>query len=183
MTVLAGRSRLIGRTLQTINGIAGETQLLALNATIEAAGAGESGRRFHVVAGQVNALADQALRAANDIGTTVREIEAATADTQLVIASGLGETQRYTGQVDEARVSMAGILDTVGQASAMTGQIRQATAQQTAASTAVSDALREIAGALGTASQEGAAVASAAGRLRALADHLRAQGRQQPVSH
>jgi methyl-accepting chemotaxis protein len=173
MTVLESRSRLIGRTLQTINGIAGETHLLALNATIEAAGAGESGRRFHVVAGQVNALADQALRAAGDIGSTVRDIETATSDTQRVIALGLGETRRYTGQVDEARQRMEGILGAVEQASAMAGQIRQATTQQTQASTSVSDALREIAGALGTASREGAAVASAAERLRALAERLR----------
>ncbi|HMA32934.1 MAG TPA: methyl-accepting chemotaxis protein, partial [Chloroflexia bacterium] len=48
MTTLESRSRLIHRTLQTINNIAGETHLLALNATIEAAGAGEQGRRFSV---------------------------------------------------------------------------------------------------------------------------------------
>ncbi|MDQ2806906.1 MAG: methyl-accepting chemotaxis protein [Chloroflexota bacterium] len=97
MTTLEGRSRLIHRTLQTINSIAGETHLLALNATIEAAGAGEQGRRFSVVATQINALADQALRAAGEIQTTVREIEAATADTKSVIEKGLVETRRYTG--------------------------------------------------------------------------------------
>ena len=173
MTTLEGRSRLIHRTLQTINSIAGETHLLALNATIEAAGAGEQGRRFSVVATQINALADQALRAAGDIQTTVREIEAATADTKSVIEQGLVETRRYTGQVDEARQAMEGILGAVGRASDMAQQIRLATQQQTQASSQVSDALREIAGALGAAGTEGAAVSSAAAVLHQLADRLR----------
>ncbi len=173
MTTLEGRSRLIHRTLQTINNIAGETHLLALNATIEAAGAGEQGRRFSVVATQINVLADQALRAASDIQDTVREIEVATAETKEVIEQGLTETRRYTGQVDEARQAMEGILGAVGRASDMAQQIRLATQQQTQASSQVSDAMREIAGSMGTASSEGAAVSQAAENLRRLADDLR----------
>jgi len=173
MTLLEGRSRLIHRTLQTINNIAGETHLLALNATIEAAGAGEQGRRFSVVATQINALADQALRAAGEIQDTVREIEVATAETKEVIERGLIETRRYTGQVDEARQAMEGILGAVGRASDMAQQIRLATQQQTQASSQVSDAMREIANSMGTASSEGSAVSNAAEHLRRLADELR----------
>jgi methyl-accepting chemotaxis protein len=182
MTTLESRSRLIHRTLQTINNIAGETHLLALNATIEAAGAGESGRRFNVVATQINALADQALRAAGEIQITVREIEAATVDTKNVIEQGLRETQRYTGQVDEARRSMEGILNAVGRASDMAQQIRLATQQQTQASSQVSDAMREIAGSMGTASSEGTAVSEAANGLRRLADELRRLDEPEPVA-
>ncbi len=181
MTTLEGRSRLIQRTLQTINGIAGETHLLALNATIEAAGAGDQGRRFSVVATQINALADQALRAANDIQSTVREIDAATAETRRVIEQGLTETRRYTGQVDEARQAMEGILSAVGRASDMAQQIRLATQQQTQASSQVSDALREIAGSLGAAGTEGAAVSSAADVLHQLADRLRQLDERMPA--
>ncbi|MDQ2806909.1 MAG: methyl-accepting chemotaxis protein [Chloroflexota bacterium] len=173
MTTLEGRSRLIHRTLQTINNIAGETHLLALNATIEAAGAGEQGRRFSVVATQINALADQALRAAGEIHGTVHDIEVATAETKEVIEQGLRETRRYTGQVDEAREAMESILGAVGRASDMAQQIRLATQQQTQASSQVSDAMREIAGSMGTASSEGAAVSSSAEHLRRLADELR----------
>ncbi|MDQ2806908.1 MAG: methyl-accepting chemotaxis protein [Chloroflexota bacterium] len=180
MTTLEGRSRLIQRTLQTINGIAGETHLLALNATIEAAGAGEQGRRFSVVATQINALADQALRAAGEIQTTVREIDAATADTRRVIEQGLVETRRYTGQVDEAQRAMEGIVGAVGRASEMAQQIRLATQQQTQASSQVSEVLREIAGSLGTANNEGAAVSSAADVLHQLADRLRQLDERMP---
>ncbi|HET7076012.1 MAG TPA: methyl-accepting chemotaxis protein [Chloroflexia bacterium] len=173
MGVLEGRSRLIRRALQTINNIADETHLLALNATIEAAGAGGQGRRFSVVAQQINALADQALRAAGDIQGTVREIEAATADTKQVIEQGLTETRRYTGQVDEAQRSIEVILGAVGRASDMAQQIRQATEQQTQASGQVTDAIREIADSMGSASSEGATVYAAAANLRRMADELR----------
>jgi methyl-accepting chemotaxis protein len=173
MGVLEGRSRLIRRALQTINNIADETHLLALNATIEAAGAGGQGRRFSVVAQQINALADQALRAAGDIQGTVREIETATADTKQVIEQGLTETRRYTGQVDEAQRSIEVILGAVGRASDMAQQIRQATEQQTQASGQVTDAIREIADSMGSASSEGATVYAAAANLRRMADELR----------
>ena len=173
MNTLEGRSRLIHRTLQTINNIAGETHLLALNATIEAAGAGDQGRRFSVVAQQINGLADQALRAAGEIQVTVREIEAATADTKGVIEQGLAETRRYTGQVDEARQSMEVILNAVGRASDMAQQIRLATEQQMQASNQVTQAMREIASSMGLASTEGSAVYDAAENLRRMADDLR----------
>jgi methyl-accepting chemotaxis protein len=173
MSVLEMRSRVIHRALQTINNIAEETHLLALHATIEAAGAGGQGRRFSVVAQQINALADQALRAAGDIRGTVREIEAATADTKQVIEQGLTETRRYTGQVDEAQRSIEVILGAVGRASDMAQQIRQATEQQTQASGQVTDAIREIADSMGSASSDGATVHAAADNLRRMAEELR----------
>ncbi len=68
---------------------------------------------------------------------------------------------------------MEGILGAVGRASDMAQQIRLATQQQTQASSQVSDAMREIAGSMGTATAEGAAVYTAAEGLRRLADELR----------
>jgi len=74
--VLSGHLDKVGQVLEVIREISERTHLLSLNASIEAVRAGEHGRGFSVVAGEVRKLAGIAGQSVKEISSLVNAIKA-----------------------------------------------------------------------------------------------------------
>lgn len=71
---LVGWVEKIGKIMNLLSSISEQTRLLALNASIEAAKAGESGKGFAIVAGEIRKLAQQSRESTKDIEEIIRNI-------------------------------------------------------------------------------------------------------------
>ena len=72
---LSNKVKNIDTIIEVITNIAEQTNLLSLNASIEAARAGEAGRGFSVVATEVKNLADQSIKAAEEIQRIIEDVQ------------------------------------------------------------------------------------------------------------
>ncbi|PIC98508.1 methyl-accepting chemotaxis protein [Sporosarcina sp. P29] len=72
---LEDKVKAISSVIDAITSISSQTNLLALNASIEAARAGEHGKGFAVVANEVRQLAEQSARSAEQVRSTIHELQ------------------------------------------------------------------------------------------------------------
>lgn len=144
---LGNQSKEISKVMDLINMLAGQTKLIAFNAALEASSAGESGKRFSVVAGEIRRLADSVSESTRSIEDRIQTIQGSIS--RLVITSEKAVNSVQAGM--DVSASTAGELNDLVQAASRTSnaaqQISLSTKQQKTASSQVVIALRDIANA------------------------------------
>jgi methyl-accepting chemotaxis protein len=141
---LGKKSKEISKIMEIINHIADQTKLIAFNAALEASSAGESGKRFGVVAVEIRRLADSVMESTGEIEGKVNEIQESI--NRLVIASEKTSKVIREG-VDSSTQTAAVLIDIVDAAQSTTDaakQISLSTQQQKTANDQVVVALKEI---------------------------------------
>jgi PAS domain S-box-containing protein len=141
---LAEQAQAIGEIIATVNDIAEQSNLLALNAAIEASRAGEHGRGFVVVAGEVKALADQSKRATAQVRQILGEIQKATNSAVLSteeVTKGVAAASKVADQTGQTITALADTLSAAAQAAA---QIVASAGQQATGIAQIHQAMKNI---------------------------------------
>ncbi|NTX62945.1 chemotaxis protein [Myxococcus sp. CA051A] len=144
MLALDSRTREISGIVDTVKGLADQSNMLAVNAAIEAARSGEHGKGFAVVSREVRSLADQSVVATQRIREVLEGVS--TSMREAAKLSEQGE-QRVRVGLDAVRVSgtqlqkLAGII---GDTSGSVRQISAAVSQQEAGTSQIAVAIQDL---------------------------------------
>jgi methyl-accepting chemotaxis protein len=145
MLELGKKSQQIGGVLEIVSELAEQTNILAINATIEAVGAGDSGRRFAVVADEIRKLADRVTGSTKEIRGLIDDVRSAVNTTVMATESGsktVDAGSRQFGEVAAAFKQIAGMVNTTTQAAR---EIELSTKQQATAVEQVNLAISNVA--------------------------------------
>jgi methyl-accepting chemotaxis protein len=145
MLELGNKSQQIGSVLDIVSELAEQTNILAINATIEAAGAGDSGRRFAVVADEIRKLADRVASSTKEIRGLIDDVRSAVNTTVMATETGskaVDGGSRQFGDVASAFKQIAGLVGTTTEAAR---EIELSTKQQTTAVEQVNMAIANVA--------------------------------------
>jgi methyl-accepting chemotaxis protein len=144
MLELGKKSQQIGSVLEIVSELAEQTNILAINATIEAAGAGESGKRFAVVAEEIRKLADRVAGSTKEIRGLIDDVRSAVNTTVMATETGSKAVDAGSKQFGHVAVSFKQIADLVVSTTEAAREIELSTKQQMTAVEQVNVAIRNV---------------------------------------
>lgn len=119
---LQASARQVGDVTLTVKDLADQSNMLALNAAIEAVRSGEHGKGFAVVASEFRSLADQSLKATQE----VRErLDGITDAVRRAVSSAEAGAHRIEGGLLEVRASGDNLRDLAGMVKQTSDAVRQ----------------------------------------------------------
>ena len=130
MTVLSEESQNITTILDTIRGIAEQTNLLALNAAIEAARAGEQGRGFAVVADEVRTLAGRTAESTEEIDRLLSRLRGQTENVAGKLSASINHASQTVESTQKTNTVFEAIMESVVTIRDMTTQIAASAEEQ-----------------------------------------------------
>jgi methyl-accepting chemotaxis protein len=170
---MSERTQMVGEVVATANDIAEQSHLLALNAAIEAAAAGEHGRSFSVVAGEIKNLADQSKEATVQAKSILGDIQKGINSSVMLTEEVVKRVELGKRQSEHAALAIREMTTSIEQSVQAFQQIMAGTNQQQIGFEHVMQAVRDI----GQSSEQAAAgtrqMEKAAADLAALGQQLR----------
>ncbi|HZV80774.1 MAG TPA: HAMP domain-containing methyl-accepting chemotaxis protein [Geobacteraceae bacterium] len=145
INALSGRVSAIGSILSVIDEIAEQTNLLALNSAIIAAQAGEHGKGFAIVAGEIKGLANRTRQSTMEIASLIEGVQEETA--KAVSAIRQTEEKVSEGEVLSKRSgeALGKIVSGVQMASTRANEIARSTVEQAYGSQIINSAMKHVA--------------------------------------
>ncbi|MCA3011481.1 MAG: methyl-accepting chemotaxis protein [Myxococcaceae bacterium] len=143
---LSSRMQQIGRIVDVIDGVADRSELLALSAELEGTRAGEVGKGFALVAGEMRRLAENVLESTAEVEELIAEIRAATRQTAEATAKARALTEGGTALADEVSLALTAVARGARQTADAARTIGLATQQQESGTDQLADAMADILG-------------------------------------
>jgi methyl-accepting chemotaxis protein len=173
MLDLGRKSQEIGAVLDIVSELAEQTNILAINATIEATGAGESGKRFAVVAEEIRKLADRVAASTKGIRSQIDDVRGAVNTTVMATESGVKAVDAGARQFAEVASAFRQIGALVATTTEAAREIELSTKQQASAAEQVRIAVTDVAQATMETEASSAQTLQTASQLAGLSLDLR----------
>lgn len=171
---LAASSKQIYAILNTIQEIAGQTNLLALNAAIEAARAGEQGRGFAVVADEVRVLADRTSTATKEVATVMQQLQhdvSLAMNTMRANAKAVQEQREFTATSER---SLRHIIENTSSLRQVINELAETSREHAASGQAILGYIEQMQNVVEQTAHGATNIAQAASNVRAMTQKLQA---------